>query len=78
MLDAVGTLVEQAHICAQCFQISLVQRIAVVMQDRLVEGHMPFQRVRAQAMGGQYIVDLAVRPRHTGIDRVEAAIGRLA
>src|SRR3546814_9290067 len=71
MGDAVATPVEPAHPHADCFQVSLGQGVGGVMQDCPVQRQMPFQRVRAQAMHGDDVVEPTVGYQQTLVLRSE-------
>ena len=74
MFRAVGAAIEQADIGADGLEIGLVERIAKMVQHRLVERHMALERVRAQPVGGENIVDLPARSGDAVIERLEASI----
>jgi hypothetical protein len=74
---AIIAVVEQADADADGFEEPPRQTVARVMQDRLVQRHVPLERVWLQAVNLQHVVDLAAGSGYAIIDLPEPT-GRLA
>src|SRR3546814_19501271 len=77
LFRSVATPVEPAHPHADCCQVSLGQGVGGVMQDCPVQRQMPFQRVRAQAMHGDDVVEPTVGYQQTLVLRLDRKSTRL-
>jgi len=71
MFDTVSAVVQQADMNTDCLQHPFWDRVAIMVQHRLIERHVSFHRVRTQAVRGHDVVDVAVRSSDALIKRLQ-------
>ncbi len=67
--NAIIATIDCADQHADAFEEIFGQGVATMVEDRLVQRHMPFERVRAQAVSQQDVIDRASGPGDAGVER---------